>query len=401
MKKAFNLFIAITLFVQTFAQTSKDFILDPDPYQATISYGSVWDTVTNNWERVSVTTPVFTNGILDRVVTTDFKTGEELTRVVYSYNYDENYSLQLTQGKDNGEWLDYRRNFWYYNEDDVNIDVVIQFFRSGNWVNVNRYFEYTYTDGKLISYENQSWQGDYWRSHATENWYYNSEGYLVLRQRVTLTGINIYRVIYELNKSNQKEIMTTQLWVNNEWVDRNRSVYIYNNCGSTEKIVNQNFLNGEWVNSTMTESEYQINTDLLTGKKVAICHNGHTIYVSKNAVKAHLAHGDCLGECAVEKKSERERERDREREKERVEHKKVPFTVYPNPARERITVRFDRDDCGDSKIVELTDFYGKKIRSYKVKGNSDLTIPRGNLLDGKYYLRVRGEETYSVIVIFN
>jgi len=32
-------------------------------------------------------------------------------------------------------------------------------------------------------------------------------------------------------------------------------------------------------------------------KKVYICHNGHTICVSVNAIKAHLDHGDVLGEC--------------------------------------------------------------------------------------------------------
>jgi hypothetical protein len=32
-------------------------------------------------------------------------------------------------------------------------------------------------------------------------------------------------------------------------------------------------------------------------KKVNICHNGHTICVSVNAIKAHLDHGDELGKC--------------------------------------------------------------------------------------------------------
>jgi hypothetical protein len=44
--------------------------------------------------------------------------------------------------------------------------------------------------------------------------------------------------------------------------------------------------------------------NLLAGQKVTICHippgnpgNAHTITVSENAVDAHLAHGDTLGEC--------------------------------------------------------------------------------------------------------
>lgn len=34
-------------------------------------------------------------------------------------------------------------------------------------------------------------------------------------------------------------------------------------------------------------------------KKVALCHNGHTILVSEHAVNAHVAHGDTLGECVA------------------------------------------------------------------------------------------------------
>lgn len=33
------------------------------------------------------------------------------------------------------------------------------------------------------------------------------------------------------------------------------------------------------------------------GEKVTICHKGHTISVSENAVAAHLAHGDMIGVC--------------------------------------------------------------------------------------------------------
>lgn len=39
--------------------------------------------------------------------------------------------------------------------------------------------------------------------------------------------------------------------------------------------------------------------DPTDNKKVTLCHKGKTILVSKNAVKAHLAHGDYLGVCLV------------------------------------------------------------------------------------------------------
>ena len=34
-----------------------------------------------------------------------------------------------------------------------------------------------------------------------------------------------------------------------------------------------------------------------TSDKVEVCHKGNTISISENAVKAHIAHGDYIGEC--------------------------------------------------------------------------------------------------------
>ena len=33
--------------------------------------------------------------------------------------------------------------------------------------------------------------------------------------------------------------------------------------------------------------------------KVTICHKGHTITVSRNALRAHLDHGDTIGSCEI------------------------------------------------------------------------------------------------------
>ena len=42
-------------------------------------------------------------------------------------------------------------------------------------------------------------------------------------------------------------------------------------------------------------------------RKVAICHNGKTIYVAEPALKAHLAHGDYAGECGAVQPQTRQR----------------------------------------------------------------------------------------------
>ncbi len=89
-----------------------------------------------------------------------------------------------------------------------------------------------------------------------------------------------------------------------------------------------------------------------------------------------------------------------ERVRPKAVDRKPPFTVYPNPARERIRVSFD-DDCNcDGKRIELTDFSGNIIKSYTVRDNATVIIERGRLRPGQYLLRLVGNEVYTLSVIF-
>jgi hypothetical protein len=173
-------------------------------------------------------------------------------------------------------------------------------------------------------------------------------------------------------------------------------LYEYNQCGRTSAIVYQVFKNGDWINSTRQEYFYSLHIEnILPGQRVPVCHNGQTIYVSVNAVDAHLAHGDCLGNCLNERDNPSKKNQNSE-----VQNLKPPFIVYPNPAREMITVKFDQDLNNEMKRIELTDFYGRLVKTFIVRENSDFTIYRGNLMSGKYYVRLIGKEVFSQVVIF-
>jgi len=118
------------------------------------------------------------------------------------------------------------------------------------------------------------------------------------------------------------------------------------------------------------------------------------MYVIKKVLRRHLAHGDCLGTCpettgsqpalkeaAIEKGSE------------------VPFTIYPNPASERITILRNGYDRGIWK-VDILDFTGNSLRSETVSDSGEVTIERGGLVSGQYIVRIQGEQIYSLVVVF-
>jgi hypothetical protein len=78
----------------------------------------------------------------------------------------------------------------------------------------------------------------------------------------------------------------------------------------------------------------------------------------------------------------------------------VPFTIFPNPASERITIKPNGYNAGISK-VDILDMNGNFLRSKTVSNSGEVTIERGGLISGQYILRIHGEQTYNLIVVFN
>jgi hypothetical protein len=181
----------------------------------------------------------------------------------------------------------------------------------------------------------------------------------------------------------------TQYPAGEGWSNWNLRTVQYDGCGRKAGQTNYSGEGPNWIPSTKTVLFTSFDGVSYPGRKVPVCHNGHTIRVSVAAVPAHLRHGDCLGICL------------HEREKPSSIEGEPPFTVFPNPASAMMTLRFNQQlDYGQMR-VELTDFSGKLISSYPVTDNADLLIERGRLKPGYYNVRLlTGNETFSQTVIF-
>jgi len=93
--------------------------------------------------------------------------------------------------------------------------------------------------------------------------------------------------------------------------------------------------------------------------KVKVCHHTNSqnhpwveMCVDTNALAAHLAHGDYLGSCETDKSTKFENE-----------SSDFDFALYPNPARNQLTVEFNSDKQ-IQYTVEITDMTGRKITGY-------------------------------------
>lgn len=357
-----------------------------------------WDAILKDW--VLSSTQIFyynSEGKVISLVERSRLTGLLMSKIDYSYN-ENGFASAQNYYSWNISWIPTSRYSITYDEFDRTSEILVQVFKADVWVNnrLSKNYEYD-EEGRLHQAQGFAWniKQNEWFQPRTEYSTYDEEGRLIKRVSYYFNGTPEYQVLYGYDIHGLRSESHAQYPSGSGWFNWWMINYTYNNCGGQILQIRYQGVITDWIPQTKTVSYTSFNAEAFPGKKIPVCHNGHTIYISKNALKAHLAHGDCIGECTVEDTTSGKNEWD---EKEAL--KKPPFTVYPNPANEKITIKFDKDECDGSKRVELTDFYGKPVKSFNIKDNSDITIYKQNLPSGKYYLRLVGKEVYSAVVIF-
>lgn len=380
-------FFAFSFFSEVGAQNPYSFLLDS-------TYISKWDNNKQDWilSQTDRYNYIY-NGTGYRVVELDqYDNTGNLIRTESRY-YTDSTMVRILKNPYNETWVNWRKYFTLY--DNLNKEIYSETYvwKNNDWERADKYI-WKYDGNYLVQLIRQYIYNGIFQDVLQIDYLYDQDMHLteyLISNIITQTPVS--RILYTYNSLNQRKEGLQQNWVNNNWNITGKILYNYNPCGNLSHIINQTYLNGVFSNASQTEYFYSPHFLGSDAEKVAVCHNGNTINVSKNAIPAHLSHGDCLGECKVEKTTERQDFDDNEKSE-------PPFTIYPNPASEKITIKFNKDEFNGSKRVELTDFYGKLIRSFNIKDDSDLTIYRDNLLSGKYYVRLVGKEVYSAVVIF-
>lgn len=120
-------------------------------------------------------------------------------------------------------------------------------------------------------------------------------------------------------------------------------------------------------------------------KKVYMCHippgnpsNAHTISISTNAIAAHLAHGDQLGQCGQDCNTSN----------------KMPqgtYTVFPNPSTDDFKLLAPRED--KELDIRVYDINGRVIHTAKMQSQEKTISFGANFATGLYLIRISdGEE---------
>jgi hypothetical protein len=127
--------------------------------------------------------------------------------------------------------------------------------------------------------------------------------------------------------------------------------------------------------------------------KVFICHNGNSISVSVNAVPAHLAHGDLLGNCEPGTIVTRSIMN----EEDKITNM---TTLTPNPANDRSFIRINPQIAEQISIV-VYDVSGKTVINPAYKnlkaGNQLIELNTSSLINGVYFVQIKAGHTTSTL----
>ena len=359
------------------------------------AYVYTWDVVSKNWVLNSFKKYYYgINNLLDSVYEKSIGTNVNISRTINSFNEKRLITMSINYLWD-GTWVPSSKYLTTYDVENKYSEVIVQIWNSNNWINtrLDKYSKYNF-DGTISELQIYDWNNNKWIYHVTDFWSYDEEGHLIKREALLADNSIYYQILYEYDNNGLRIKMYAQFASGDRWINSWLQEYKYDDCSMQKSVIQYTGIGSEWLLQSKTVLFSTLKLTQFPDKKVHVCHNGHTIFISVNALKAHLRHGDCVGECSVEKNPVRQ---------DCVEKNKIqkpPFTLYPNPAREKTTIKFDNDNSKDSKRIKLTDFYGNHINTFNIKDNSDLTIFRNNLPSGKYYISLEGKNVSSMVLIF-
>ncbi len=358
-----------------------------------------WNKTINKWILNTIWQYNNTDGKQDRLLFIRANNREPIRAWDYYYDANGNRNYEVSTYWRNNNWVLNQKIESEFSEDNKKINQLNSLWRNESWVFSSYYYTEYSEDGKLIRINYQSMDMDgslYDRSYSL--YAYENERLIEVKGFSALdgsmTGINKY--FYDHNDLlSEFLIIIPKISDTNsiDFVPSKRRLYYYDNFSLLREVLFQGWNESEW----QTTSKYVYYRKIDNARKVSVCHNGQTLCISVNALPAHLAHGDKLGKCSVENQPGK-------RKSAKVEseiNKSNSLSFYPNPAIDRIEIKFPDNLSHEITRIDVVDFYGKMLRTYNVRGINEFTVYREDLKSGNYFIRLTSaKETFSGIVIF-
>ena len=305
------------------------------------------------------------------------------------------YILQYWDGEG---YYDSGRSDYYFNDQGYLEREVFSGMADGVWVPYQQHW-YNYDEGNVTqTYLRQmvNAAGE-WYDFSYKNYIYNETGKLVERNEQRIAdGVIFWAELFTYDpmgrtstrvRQSLKYSPATRTYV---MMDLNKQIYSYDIYGELSEYQVETWIDNSW---TITGKSVYYRS-LLKGRKVAVCHNGKTLWLPAPAIVAHLRHGDQLGCCECQENPGH----NQENIPGKKENQDFTIVVFPNPTSSEITVYLP-ELPGKASGLTLHNRNGSLVMRNKIAGQSE-TFNISHLKPGSYLLTVECESgTFTKTVI--
>ena len=325
--------------------------------------------------------------------------------------YDDNNYLinSLTQSWENAAWVkSYQSN--YNNNPNGTIQQATMQNWTTQWENLQR-TTYTYTGAnKESSTITDLWSETEWMSFSRTNSTYDANNYLIK----LVTEINYFvewsnsvQIIYENNADGTVKIETLQSWSDPNWVNIGKTIYDYYPGKKEKTATNQTWIGETWVNSDLDTNTYDGNGNLTnTLSQIWNASNSswsndsqtlYTDYVNGNGLPKYIIDQLWVTDESGSKwvNSFRITINYGALGTQNFDSKKN-YTLYPNPAHDRITIGNNNQIQGENySIIDQT---GRICLNGTLNSNQT-AIDLYSLSKGMYFVQLgqNRNQTFKII----
>jgi hypothetical protein len=284
--------------------------------------------------------------------------------------------------------------YYTYNTDNNLWKLTIKELLSTGWSFTQRHIYRYDTEKTLTGFMRQRWVGGKWENYVLHSYTYDNLDLLTGITETRVSDNEIFRQeFYSYDKNALLLERLVQVKNNNDiWENTLRVEYVYDRYDRLIKRFNQSWINGAWADDVMRVYHYESDRT----PKAEICHKGHTICVSVNAIRAHLAHGDYPGKCKV-CETETASGNLKSASVQTFSDSESNIAVYPNPFNDKVFITLNEDHAFSR--IEIFDYTGKLVRSIDNPDQGEIMLDMGDLPKGIYFLRATGAEIYSTKLI--
>lgn len=352
------------------------------PQQIDSMYYLTFNKSYNTWKLEDIRHYNYSNDKLTSLQLFDGSTYDSIWEWDYFYNQFNEVNYQVYYKWDNNHALLKQKIETNYNNNKKPSTSTISNMNNDSWtVLKNTIFVYQNDTLKREILQNKNKNGVLYDYQYTDYEYNNAKISLINIIRVADgKRIKCQKYTYDKNEKIKSVTYYDVNTTNNALIPVSKRMFCYDAYMLNNEVLFYLWINNDW--DLSYKYKYFRKIDYLTNK-IAICFNGHTIYVAKDAVPNFILKGAKIGKCEDTKEYISNNSNN-------IAIDNIQLKIYPNPASEELNISLGNQLENFDKI-EIIDMYGNLVNSYNVD-NADLKIDLKMINSGVYFVKLSGKQ---------